>query len=146
VFGIFLAVIALILLIASQLDHSHTTTYAPTGSDDDFVPPTGPTTVPGFGSTVTSSGKPVLPDVRTFNMLPPAAGEGGDPLYNFPPWWNFPGRWGLRVEPSSAVRWDNGTHFRDLHGRSRAYWNTLALYRWMNLPENADSATSLLGP
>jgi hypothetical protein len=144
--GIVLAVIAVILLIASQVSHSHTTDFEPTGSDDDFVPPTGPTTVPGLGSTVESGGMPVAPDVRAFSMLPPAAGEEGDPLYRLPPWWDFPGRWGLRVEPSSAVRWDNGTHFRDLHGRSRAYWNTLALYRWMNLPENADSATSLLTP
>jgi hypothetical protein len=146
VVAIFLALFALILLIASQLEHSHTTTFAPTGNDDDFVPPSGPTTVPGFVSTVESGGMPVAPDVRAFSLLPPAAGEEADALYSLPPWWNFPGRWGLRVEPSSAIRWDNGTHFRDLHGRSRAYWNTVALYRWMNLPENAASATSLLTP
>ncbi len=78
-------------------------------------------------------------------MPPAATGEEKDPLYALPPWWNFPGRWGIRVQPSSAVRWDNGTHFRDLHGRSLSYWNTLALYGWLNLPENM-GATSLLTP
>jgi len=140
--------IALILLIVAQENHSHTTAYSPTGPDDDFVPPPGaggPTTVPGWTVTVSSGGKNVDPVLHTFSMLPAAPGEEKNALYTLPPWWNFPGRWGLRVEPSSAVRWDNGTHFRDLHGRSRAYWNTLALYRWLNLPENM-AATSLLTP
>ena len=142
-----LGLVALILLLWSQADHQHGTSFSPTDDvDDDFVPPNGPTTVPGLSSTVTSGGAPVAPTVRAFSLLPPLAGEEADPLYRLPPWWNFPGRWGVRVEPSMAVRWDNGTHFRDLHGRSGAYWNTLALYRWMNLPENASSAMSLLTP
>lgn len=131
------------MLIVSQAAHSQTTSYTPTGDDDDFVPPTGPTTAPSLGGGVRGV---VSPEVRVFSLLPSAAGEEGDHLYQLPPWSNFPGRWGLQVQPSSAVRWDNGMHFRDRHGRSRAYWNTLALYRWMNLPENASIATSLLTP
>jgi hypothetical protein len=138
--GIFFALLALIFFVASQLDHDHTTTYAPTGPDDDFVPPAGPTTVPGFTNSVP------VPTVRPFSLLPAAAGEETDAIFQPPPWSNFPGRWGLRVEPSSAVRWDNGMRFRDVNGRSRAFWNTLALYRWMNLPANASSAMTLLTP
>jgi hypothetical protein len=138
-------IIAIILYVLSQENHAHGTTYSPTGPDNDFVPPGGSTTVPGWTTTLSSGGMNVDPVLHTFSMLPPATGDEKDALYALPPWWNFPGRWGLRVQPSSAVRWDNGTHFRDLHGRSRSYWNTLALYRWLNLPENM-GATSLLTP
>jgi hypothetical protein len=43
-----------------------------------------------------------------------------------PPWWNYPGRWGVAVS-SAMSSWDSGGRRFDFRGRSRAYFNTVIL-------------------
>jgi len=138
IIAIILALIAIILLILAAVLRDSKTTYTPTGPDDDFVPPGGPSTGPAQspGAVPTAS----RPTLETFSEMPAASGEGNDPLYQLPPWWQFPGRWGIRVEPSSDSRWDNGMRFRDAQGRTRSYWNTLALFAFISQDANAMKA------
>jgi hypothetical protein len=137
--GIILGVIAVVLGLASLLDHQKRTDFSPPGgADDDFVPPNGPTSSPR-GSTPGSAAQ-FAPSIREIvNLLPPAAGEANQAINTPPPWWDFPGRWGLRVDSSFGSDWDSGMPRIDGFGRARSYWNTLALYRWLNLPENNGS-------
>lgn len=43
-----------------------------------------------------------------------------------PAWWNFAGSWGIRVT-NSVGGWDNAGRRIDPYGRSKAYWNAIAL-------------------
>jgi hypothetical protein len=52
----------------------------------------------------------------------PGASGGLEP----PPWWQFPGRWGVAISAGSS-QWDSGGRLYDFKGRSRAYWTTVAL-------------------
>ncbi|HYB37949.1 MAG TPA: hypothetical protein VEF72_20880 [Mycobacterium sp.] len=48
-----------------------------------------------------------------------------------PSWWEFPGRWGIRVTPTASGSWDSGSRRTDPFGRSRAYWNTYQLVQYV---------------
>ncbi len=140
--GLILALIAIILVIFASVFRNSSTTYTPSGPDDDFVPPGGPSTGPPNSSGVSPTLGP--PTLEIFSQLPAPAGTGNDPLYQLPPWWNFCGRWGIRVLPSSDARWDNGMRFTDAQGRNRAYWNTLALLAFISQDANATKALTLI--
>lgn len=42
-----------------------------------------------------------------------------------PPWWDYNGRWGVRVAPGLSSSWASGDQRVDEHGRSWGYWHTL---------------------
>ncbi|MBI2709425.1 MAG: hypothetical protein HYX34_06985 [Actinobacteria bacterium] len=42
-----------------------------------------------------------------------------------PSWWDFPGRWGVRVSPRLDSTWASGTQRVDELARCRGYWHTL---------------------
>lgn len=44
-----------------------------------------------------------------------------------PAWWDYSGRWGIRVTPSLSGTWASGDQRVDEHGRSWGYWHTLRL-------------------
>jgi hypothetical protein len=41
----------------------------------------------------------------------------------YPYWWDYTGRWGVRVEPRVENDWEDGTRRVDGFRRSWAYWN-----------------------
>jgi hypothetical protein len=133
ILGIFFLVIAVILTALSVVfKEGEKTSYSPTGPENDFVPPGG--AVFGYPSGLAIKVEPI-------SRLAPAQGEEGNPINTSPPWWDYPGRWGIRVARSASARWDNGTRRTDHRGRSRAYWNTLALLRFLvTHPTEAEKA------
>ena len=54
-----------------------------------------------------------------------------------PPWWKFPGRWGVWIQPVPLPSWDGGSRRFDPLGRSRAYWNTVQLVEYWSARPNA---------
>lgn len=60
--------------------------------------------------------------------------EGGRPTYTgypsaeeceHPTWWDYTGRWGVRVAPSMTGSWASGDQRVDEFGRSWGYWHSL---------------------
>lgn len=50
-----------------------------------------------------------------------------DPTLAPPAWWDFAGRWGIKVPNTVDRAWEPGTRRTDGHGRSWAYWHAHAL-------------------
>jgi hypothetical protein len=91
----------------------HDATGDLTGSDGAFV-------------YVVGSTHPVLKVINRFAA--PATGVHGED-FSAPPWWAFPGKWGVQVAPSVSSNWTSATTRVDTLGRSWAYWNTVAMQR-----------------
>jgi hypothetical protein len=102
------------------------------------VPPGGSTvTVPGLQPSGNSVGTTLriinrfkfdpTPPVDTYPLPTPDVAE-------FPSWWLFPGRWGVRTRTSALGNGDSGTRRTDAHERSRGYWNTYRLVEFLNDP------------
>jgi hypothetical protein len=106
-----------ILLAIWNLDD--TSTEVPDSSGD-VANLNGPAagTPPGSGAPPPPA--PLGINLVIMSMLPNAG--GGQP----PAWWSYPGRWGVAVDTDSTT-WDSGGRRIDFVGRSRAYWNTVAL-------------------
>jgi hypothetical protein len=77
-----------------------------------------------------------VPPVTTYPLPAPLTVE-------LPTWWDFPGRWGVRIINRATNDWDSGTRRTDGFGRSRAYWNTYRLVSFLNDPaRTADGITA----
>jgi hypothetical protein len=50
-----------------------------------------------------------------------------------PTWWDFSGRWGVRVAPGFAGSWASGDQRVDERGRSWGYWHTLRFFEELHL-------------
>lgn len=50
-----------------------------------------------------------------------------------PTWWDYSGRWGVRVTPGLSGTWASGDQRVDEHGRSWGYWHTLRFFEEMHL-------------
>jgi hypothetical protein len=136
VLGVIFLLIAIALAAWSVEDAEETTSFGPTGPENDYVEPGGVTIGGGSGD------RSVTARVQTISRLAPVDGEQGDPINTVPPWWEYSGRWGVRVERSASARWDHGTRRVDHLGRSRAYWNTVALLRFLMVnPSEAERVT-----
>ncbi len=141
IFLAILLILAIIFLLIAAADE-HTAIPTPGG---DFAPggvpvlpggtqanPTNPQTqagtvnvpnplggLPGNAGAVTLPG--ALYNVVFCNRFDPT-GECAPPT-----WWDFTGRWGVKVTADITSGWDNGSRRVDQFGRSRGYWNTLSL-------------------
>ncbi len=108
----------------------------------------GPAAIP---PGVTVSGPPGLPPTAQasvnlriisrfrFDPTPPVTTY---PLPNpnvveMPSWWQYPGRWGVRVMNRLSGQWDSGTRRVDQFERSRGYWNTYQLVGFLSDPARA---------
>jgi hypothetical protein len=134
--GVAAVLIGGLLSALANLVHGHTTTFSPTGPENDFVPPNGPASGPeGVPLTSPAMDTPGTPPyaLQPFSALPPAPGEEGDALYAHPAWWPYNGRWGVRVAVRPSSGWDSGTRRVDLSGRTKACWNTLEVFRFVHL-------------
>jgi hypothetical protein len=56
-----------------------------------------------------------------------------------PAWWDYTGRWGIRVPPAPDPDWISGMRRTDDAGRGWAYWHAHALVNWMVLNAPAPS-------
>jgi hypothetical protein len=136
-------IIGLILLLAALLsDHPD-----PDASEIDPIPPgpevvsadgSGPAGTPTAGTPAPAGSNaayafglrvvdrfqvdPASPPDRSF---PPAAGR-----CEHPSWWDYTGRWGVRVVSDVRSEFDSGARRVDAQGRSRAYWNANAMVRY----------------
>jgi hypothetical protein len=136
-------IIFLIGLILFLLSFLFPTTTSQTETPQSSQPGTdvarndGPATAPaGFSSSTASS--VVTPTLRlisnyTFDPTPPITTY---PLpatgaVEMPSWWEFAGRWGIRVTPAASGSWDSGSRRTDPFGRSRAYWNAYQLVQYV---------------
>jgi hypothetical protein len=70
------------------------------------------------------------PPVTTYPLPAPGTVE-------LPSWWNYSGRWGVRIMNRFAGQWDSGTRRVDEFERSRGYWNTYQLVSFLSDPERA---------
>ena len=94
------------------------TSPQPDGSGD-VATSNGP--VANAGAPPTDSGAPSVDiNLNVFSTLPDNAACPP------PPWWSYPGRWGVAMS-SGMAGWDSGGRRIDFRGRSRAYWNTVWL-------------------
>jgi hypothetical protein len=136
ILAVFLFLLAIIIVIAAADEHS----AIPVGAENDFAPG-GVPIVPGG-----TQANPVNPQTQAGVITPwpgaPAIAAIGA-LYNMvfcnrfdptgqcapPAWWDYPGRWGVKVTSDITSDWDNGSRRVDSFGRSRGYWNALALQR-----------------
>lgn len=64
-------------------------------------------------------------DVMIISRIQPIVKK--DPTLAPPSWWDYPGRWGIKIPEQANAEWESGTRRTDLNGRSWAYWNALAL-------------------
>jgi hypothetical protein len=126
-FGWFLLIVGLILLIAgiaiSAAAASQTGSTPAPDPQGDIAGGGGPAAGDSFSDPVTIGGIKVIPvgtELTIFST--PALSPAPAP----PPWWQFPGRWGVAIGPG-ATDWDSGGFLTDFLGRTRAYWNTVAL-------------------
>ena len=58
-------------------------------------------------------------------------------VVEMPSWWNYPGRWGVRVMNRADSQWDSGARRVDNFERSRGYWNTYQLVSFLSDPARA---------
>jgi hypothetical protein len=135
--------LGLILFILSFLlsDTSPTTeTVQSSQPGSDVARDNGPSSLPSIpGVTITSNAssmvQPTLrlisefefdptPPITTYPLPAPPPATGA---IEMPSWWNFSGRWGVRITPLAAGTWDSGTRRTDPYGRTRAYWNSYQL-------------------
>ena len=103
---------------------------------------TGPAAAPTAGSPSTSSGGvpsgasgTVPTDLRVVNPFraveaPTSSYPPPADVCEYPWWWDFAGRWGVKVVKGTT--WDSGTHRADRWSRSRGYWNTYHLVKFTN--------------
>lgn len=105
-----------------------------------------PGAVPGAGGTVglPNTGSPTgrstaFPDIRIIERL--LVNGAGNSRTTFPSvsvlenpsWWDFRGRWGIRVRPApTGGTWESGWRRVDDQGRDWGYFNTERLLLWMN--------------
>ncbi len=61
----------------------------------------------------------------------------GPDIVEMPSWWQYPGRWGVRVVNRFSGQWDSGARRVDEFERSRGYWNTYQLIAFLSDPERA---------
>jgi hypothetical protein len=136
--------IGLILFILSFLFPSTTSqTESPQSSQPgtDVARDDGPATAPG-GISSSSASSVVTPTLRlisnyTFDPTPPITTYPlPSPLpatgaVEMPSWWEFAGRWGVRITPTASGSWDSGSRRTDPFGRSRAYWNSFQLVQFV---------------
>lgn len=84
--------------------------------------------LPGSGSP---TGKATVSfDVRLVDRLHPhdrTTPYPSDDLCENPTWWDYSGRWGVRVMGGFGSGWQHGTRRVDEYERSWAYWNGLRL-------------------
>ncbi|WP_157655783.1 hypothetical protein [Burkholderia ubonensis] len=132
-----LLIIALILFIIAEIDRtqsSSTSDPLPAGPQLDLAAPGGPAS--SDSSSVPNATNTVNFTMKLINRFSPPQGEQADPDCLPPIWWDFIGRWGVRVASLPSSTWDNGSRRVDQFGRSRAYWNTVALVQyWAEHPE-----------
>jgi hypothetical protein len=57
-----------------------------------------------------------------FGGFPPAGGS-----CELPPWWDYGGRWGVKLGDPNSPGWDSGSRRADRFERSRGYWNAREL-------------------
>jgi hypothetical protein len=118
----------------------------PWGGDDSGPPAPGPSggsggASGGGGATdewgLPNAGSPsganaVSFDVRFIDRVgtpgPVTAYPSDRPDEN-PSWWDFPGRWGVRVAPSMTSSWASGNQRIDEQGRCLGYWHALRFLR-----------------
>jgi hypothetical protein len=91
---------------------------------------------PGGGQGVPQPGQngPPQPVVETDHTVFTGPGYAGDGWWYpglpaqlaWPVWWTFQGRWWVAIGPG-ATDWDSGAFLTDYQGRTRGYWNTVAL-------------------
>lgn len=86
------------------------------------------------GDTASSGGPVAGGPIGAGPRWPPPAAESSLTTFSTPalsaqpappPWWQFPGRWGVAIGPD-PTDWDSGGFLTDFKGRTRAYWNTVA--------------------
>ncbi|HEX9888419.1 MAG TPA: hypothetical protein VGA69_02995 [Nitriliruptorales bacterium] len=86
---------------------------------------------PSGGNPGSPTGRNTVPfDLRVVDLV-----NHPDETTAFPPgrhcehpaWWDYAGRWGVRVTPSTAGAWTHGDQRVDPQGRTLAYWNSAAL-------------------
>ncbi|MEK5376186.1 hypothetical protein [Paenibacillus sp. FSL P2-0173] len=75
---------------------------------------------------------PELPE-SSYPLPEPTSLE--NPIVEMPTWWNFSGRWGVRTVHRATSEWDSGTRRVDKYGRSRGYWNTYRLIKFISDPD-----------
>ncbi|AIK35272.1 hypothetical protein BG07_5772 (plasmid) [Bacillus pseudomycoides] len=145
--------IGLILFVLSWLlrdDPSITEAPVPSSTDiarrggcQALPPGIPPITSPG----VTPVGKSLSPMIRVIDRfgfdpeLPessyplPEPTSMDNPIVEMPTWWDFSGRWGIRTVHRATSEWDSGTRRVDKYGRSRGYWNTYRLIKFISDPD-----------
>lgn len=137
-------IIGLILFLLSFLFPDTTPqTETPQSSQPgtDVARDDGPATAPGGVSSSTASSvvTPTLrlisdyafdptPPISTYPLPAPPPATGA---VEMPSWWEFAGRWGVRVTPTASGSWDSGSRRTDPFGRSRAYWNSYQLVQYV---------------
>ena len=93
---------------------------------------TGEWGLPNSGSP--SGANTVSFDVRFINRTPRRldanlTGYPSDQPCENPTWWDYSGRWGVRVPSALTGTWASGQQRVDKSGRCRGYWNTLRFLR-----------------
>jgi hypothetical protein len=123
---------------------------APDPGGTDVARDGGAQAVPPGAGTVTSpgvqpSGSSIASVVRIINRFQfdpaPPATTYPLPVPNapeFPTWWIYPGRWGVRTRTSPLSAGDSGTRRTDSYERSRGYWNTYRLVEFLNDPSRVN--------
>ena len=100
------------------------------GVEDVATSETGPAGVPPGGGAPGAASRSVDVTLRVidrfygdlFGGLPPANG-----VCELPPWWEYGGRWGVKLGNPNSPGWDSGTRRVDRFDRSRGYWNAREL-------------------
>jgi hypothetical protein len=120
--GILLGALAILAGFLLQLFGTDSTSTPEPDSSGDIAEAGGPAATgnKGASSAPTGSNGAVPIDLTVISTL------AGDGQCAPPPWWGFPGRWGVAVT-SGEAGWDSGGRLMDFQGRNRAYWNTVAL-------------------
>jgi hypothetical protein len=121
----------------SEAPNPGSTDVARDGGPAALPPGQAPPTRPGVPPTGNAVGMnlrfinrfrfdPTLP-VTTYPLPAPNVVE-------LPTWFDFTGRYGVRVVNRSTNTWDSGTRRTDAFGRSRGYWNTYRLAEFLSDP------------
>lgn len=116
--GIVIGLLLVLFGFIMQLLATNTTQEEVPDSDGDIADGAGPYSA--AVENVNSSSPNITGNLQVFSTLPDNA--SCEP----PPWWSYPGRWGVAVA-GGAGAWDSGGRRIDFIGRSRAYWNTVNL-------------------
>lgn len=153
--------IGLILFILSYFFKSDPpVTEAPNPSSTDLARDGGGQALPaGYGTLkkpgVSPVGRSVSAQIRVidrfgFDPTPPITSyplpsttTPENPIVEMPTWWDFTGRWGVRVVHRATSEWDNGTRRVDNFGRSRGYWNTYNLMKFIADSERSNDGIGL---